>query len=87
MCNIVNLSVIQNNELDVHIAKWWLGGVLDGSEGKESAYSLGDPSSILVSGRYHREGNGNVLEYTCLENPLDGGAWQAIFHGVAKSQT
>ena len=76
MCNIVNLSVIQNNELDVHIAKWWLRGALGGSEGKESAYSPGDPGSIpLVLGRYHREGNGNVLEYTCLENPLDGGAW------------
>ena len=42
MCNIVNLSVIQNNELDVHIARWWRGGARGGSEGKESAYSPGD---------------------------------------------
>ena len=73
MCNIVNLSVIQNNELEVHIARWWLGGALGGSEGKESAYSPGDPGSIPVSGRYPREGNGTPLKYSCLENPLDGG--------------
>ena len=33
------------------------------------------------------EGNGNPLQYSCLENPMDGGAWQAAVHGVAKSQT
>ena len=33
------------------------------------------------------EGNGNALQYSCLENPMDGGAWQAVVHGVAKSQT
>ena len=36
---------------------------------------------------YIREGNGNPLQYSCLENPMDGGAWQAAVHGVAKSQT
>ena len=87
MCNIVNLSVIQNDELDVHIARWWLGGVLGGSEGKESAYSPGDLGSIPVSGRYPREGNGTPLKYSCLENPLDAGTWQATVHGVTKSQT
>ena len=34
-----------------------------------------------------REGNGNPLQYSCLENPMDGGAWQAAFHGIAKSRT
>ena len=33
------------------------------------------------------EGNGNALQYSCMENPMDGGAWQAVVHGVAKSQT
>ena len=33
------------------------------------------------------EGNGNTLQYSCLENPMDGGAWQATVHGVAQSQT
>ena len=36
---------------------------------------------------YIREGNGTLLQYSCLENPMDGGAWQAAVHGVAKSQT
>ena len=39
------------------------------------------------SGRSSGEGNGNPLQYSCLENPMDGGAWQATVHGVAKSQT
>ena len=38
-------------------------------------------------GRCPREGNGNPLHYPCLENPMDGGAWRAIIHGVGKSQT
>ena len=46
-----------------------------GSDGKASAYSAGDLSSISRSGRSPREGNGNPLQYSCLENPMDGGAW------------
>ena len=42
--------------------------------------------SILVLGRYPREGNGNPLQYSCLENPVDGGARWATAHGVTKSQ-
>ena len=45
-----------------------------GSEGKVSAYNAGDPSSIPGSGRSPGEGNGNPLQYSCLENPMDGGA-------------
>ena len=59
----------------------------DGSEGKESVYNAGDPGSISGSGRSPGEGNGNSLQYTCLENPMDRGAWQDIVHGVAKSWT
>ena len=56
-----------------------------GSDGKASAYNTGDPGSIPGSGRSPEEGNGNPLQYSCLENPVDGGTWQATVHGVAKS--
>ena len=46
-----------------------------GSDGKASAYNAGDPGSIPGSGRSSGEGNGNPLQYSCLENPMDGGAW------------
>ena len=46
-----------------------------------------DQGSIPESGRSPGEGNGNLLQYSCLENPMDWGAWQAIVRGVAKSQT
>ena len=59
----------------------------DGSDGKASVYNAGDPGSIPGSGRSPGEGNGNPLQYYCLENPMDRGAWQATVHGVAKSQT
>ena len=58
-----------------------------GSDGKVSTYSVGDPDSISVSGRSPGEGNGNPLHYSCLENSMQRGAWQAILHGVANSQT
>ena len=49
------------------------------------AGDAGDVSSIPGSGRAPEGGNGNPLQYPCLKNPMDGGAWQAIFHGVAES--
>ena len=58
-----------------------------GSDGKVSAQNAGDPGSILGLGRYPGEENGNPLQYSCLENPMDGEAWQATVHGVAKSRT
>ena len=60
---------------------------LGGSDGKASAYNAGDPGSIPGSGRSSGEGNGNPLQYSWLENPMDGEGWQATFHGVTKSQT
>ena len=54
--------------------------------GKEPACSVGDPGSIPGLGRSPGEGNGNILQYSCLENSMDGGAWQATVHGVTKSQ-
>ena len=58
-----------------------------GSVGKESAFNAGDPGSIPGSGRSPGEGNGNQLQYSCLENSMDRGAWWATVHGVAESQT
>ena len=58
-----------------------------GSDGKASAYNEGDPGSIPGLGRSPGEGNGNPLQYSCLENPMDRGAWLATVHGVAKSRT
>ena len=68
-------------------------GFPGGSEGKASAYNSGDLGSILGLGRSSGEGNGNPLQYSCLENPMDGGAWWATVHGlpnphgVAESRT
>jgi len=56
------------------------------SNGKESACSAGDPGSIHGSGRSSGEGNGSPLQYSCLENPKDRGAWWATVHRVPKSQ-
>ena len=54
---------------------------------KASVYNAGDLGSIPGLGRSPGEGNGNPLQYACLENPMDRGAWQATVHGVAKSWT
>ena len=62
-------------------------GFPGGSDGKESACSAGDLGLIPGSGRPPGEGNGNPLQYSCLGNPTDRGAWRATVHGVTKSQT
>ena len=59
----------------------------DGSDGKESACNAGDQDSVPGSGRSPGEGNGNPLQYLCLENPMDRGTWQATVDGIAKSRT
>ena len=62
---------------------WWLSC-------KESAYNAGatgDPGSIPGSERSPGTGHSNPLQYSCLENPTDRGAWQAVVHGESKSQT
>ena len=60
-----------------HGLLWWRSS-------KESAYNARDSGNAgLIPGR----GNHNPLQYSCLENPMDRGAWQATVHGVAKSQT
>ena len=51
------------------------------------AYNAGDVGSIPGLGRFSGEGNGNPLQYSCLENPMDKGTWWATVQGVAKSWT
>ena len=62
-------------------------GFLGGLDSKKSACSAGHLDLIPESGRFPREGNGYSFQYSCLENPMDRGAWQAAVHGVMKSQT
>ena len=57
-----------------------------GSDGKATAYNAGDQGSVPGLGRSPGEGNGNPLQYSCLENPMDRGTRWATVHGVAKSQ-
>ena len=58
-----------------------------GSDGKASACNAGDLGLTPGLGRSPGEGNGNPLQYSCLENPTDGGAWQAIVHKVTRGWT
>ena len=62
-------------------------GFPHGSDGKESACNAGDLGTIPGSGRSPGGGHGNPLQYSCLENPMDRGAWQTTAHRVTKSQT
>ena len=62
-------------------------GFPGGSDGKESDCNAGVLGSIPGLGKSPRGGHGNPLQYSCLENPMDRGPWQATVHGVMKSQT
>ena len=65
------------------------GGFPDDSAGKESACDtgdVGDSSSIPGWGRFPGEGNGNPVQYSCLKNPMDRGAWKVKFHSITNSQ-
>ena len=61
-------------------------GFPGGSDGKESAYNMGNIGSISGYRRSPGEGNGNPFQYSYLENSMDRGAWWAVVHGVVKSQ-
>ena len=61
-------------------------GFPGGSEVKASASNAGNPGSIPGSGRAPGEGNGNLLQYSCLENPMDRETWKAAIHRATKSQ-
>ena len=62
-------------------------GLPGGSDGKELACNMREPGSIPGSERSSGEGNGNPLQYSCLENPMDKGSWWVTVHGVTKSHT
>ena len=81
---------ISNKGLISKIFKEFLefpGSFPGSSVGKESACNAGDQGLIPGSGRSPREGNGNPLQYSCLENPVDRGAWWATVHGVTQTWT
>ena len=73
-----HLNILQ----DVAIEGNWVTQMV-----KASACNAGDPGLIPGWGRSSGEGNGNPLQYSCLENSTDGGAWWATVHGVAKGRT
>ena len=62
-------------------------GFRGGSDGKESTCNAGDLGLILGLGRSPGGGHDNPLQYPCLENPTDRGAWRAVVHSIAESQT
>ena len=73
-------NIINNNNYFEHLSctRQVLGILKDfpgGSDSKTSAYNVGDPGLIPGLGRSSGEGNGSPLQYSCLENPMDGGAW------------
>ena len=63
-----------------------LKGFLRGSNGKESACDAGDPGSVPGLGRSPGGGNGNPLQYSCLDNPMDRGDGRAIIHGLQRAR-
>ena len=66
---------ILNVKLGLKPAFWFVLAFPGGSDSKASAYNAGDPVAIAGLGRSPKEGNGNPLQYPCLENPMDRGAW------------
>ena len=66
---------------------WDYLGSPGGSDGKESTCNVGDLGSISGSRKSPRERNGYPLQYSCLENSMDSGAWQAAVHGIPKTWT
>ena len=85
LCGDLNGKEIQiRGDMCMHIAD---SGCPGGSVVKNLPASAEDVGSIPASGRSPGRGNGNPLQYSCLENSMDRGAWWAIVHGVTKSQT
>ena len=81
------LSLIMILEISIYQSFIKLSNFPGGLDGKASAYNARDPGLIPGLGGSSGEGNGNPLQHSCLENPMDGGVWLATVHGVAKSQT
>ena len=73
-------KIVAETNYEPSMLSWWLSG-------KESARNAGDVGLIPGSGRSPGEGNSNPLQYSCLENTMDRGAWRATVHGVTQSWT
>ena len=73
-CRLSGIIQVPNNIVGL---PWWLSG-------KESACSAGDPGLVPGLRRSSGEGNGYLLQYSCLGNPTDRGTWQATVHGITK---
>ena len=71
--------------MSIDLSGKWFTLISGGLDSKESACIVGDLGSIPGLGRSSGGGHGNPLQYDCLENPRDSGAWRATVHGVAKS--
>ena len=69
-------------KINLQISTKQIMGFPGGAEFKASACNVGDLGLIPVSGRSPGKGNGNPLQYSCLENPMDGGAWWATVRGL-----
>ena len=82
LVNEIPISNCNSLRLNYHFALFDLGV----SDGREPACNVGELDSIPESGISPGEGNGNPLQYSCLENPMDRHDWQATAHGVSKSQ-
>ena len=72
--------------IDLRVGQFLIG-FPGSSDGNESVCNAGDPGSISGSRKSSGEGTGNPLQYSCLENPRDRGAWKAVVHGVSEGRT
>ena len=89
LCSGASFPFLSKSESENTLAAESLG-FLNGSVGKESSCNvgdIGDKGLIPGSGRSPGIGNGNPLQYSCLGNPMERGAWRTTIHGAAKSQT
>ena len=80
-------SILVKHVYEIKVPNHFIFVLPCGSDGKECSCNAGDPGSLFELGRSPGEGNGNPLQYSSLENPMDRAAWQATVYGVAKSQT
>ena len=88
---VISLSIAFSSQhfspLDIAVFVFMVWGFPGGSDGKETTCNVGDLCSIPGVGRSPGGGHGYPLQYSCLENPMNRGAWQATVHGVAESRT
>ena len=80
-------SLMRMNQVNINTVNINTLGFPGGSVGKESVCSAAEPGFIPELGRSSGERNGNPLQYSYLENPMDRGAWRATVHGITKSRT